>query len=101
MERDRPYYSLRKVKNLANSGEWIINANARTTAKDDFGWNRDDIKKAVSKLQQKHFYKSATRYDDPGIYVDYYKAYQLMGEDVYLHFRVEDDCLIICSFKEI
>ncbi len=99
--RNKPYYSLRRVKNIAVNGKCIINAKARSTARKDFGWNQADIKKAFLKLQQKHFYKSATKYDNPKIYVDYYKAYQLMGENVYIHFRVEEDCLIICSFKEI
>ena len=92
---------MRKVRDIVRNGKCIINANARLTAKTDFGWNQADIKKAFSKLQQKHFCKSATKYDNPSIYVDYYKAYQLMGENVYIHFRVEDECLVICSFKEI
>ena len=101
MVRDKPYYSLRKVKNIANHGQCIINAKAHFTAKRDFGWNQSDIKKAFSKLQLKHFFKSTTKYDNPSIYVDYYKAYQLMHENIYIHFRVEDECLVICSFKEI
>ena len=101
MTRDKPYYSLARVRGLALAGECVINAKARTTARNDFGWDQADIKKAISKLQSKHFYKSDTKYDDPTIYVDYYKADNLMGEKVYIHFRVEDDCLIVCSFKEI
>jgi len=101
MVRDKPYYSLAKVRKLAVSGKCNVNTKARTTAQNDFGWDQVDIKKAISKLQHKHFHKSDTKYDNPGIYVDYYKAENLMGENVYIHFRIEDDCLIICSFKEI
>jgi hypothetical protein len=101
MVRNSPYYSLNKVRQLASTGKCIINTKARKTARDDFGWSQSDVKKAISKLQVKHFYKSDTKYDNPGVYVDYYKANGLMGENVYIHFRIEDDCLIICSFKEI
>ena len=101
MSRTKPYYSLAKVKKLAVSGSCVINAKARETARNDFGWDQRDIKKAVSRLQHKHFYKSASKYDNPEVYVDYYKAANLMGENVYIHFRIEDDRLIICSFKEI
>lgn len=101
MTRTKPYYSLAKVKKLATSGPCTINVKARETARNDFGWDQRDIKKAISKLQHKHFHKSDTKYDTPGVYVDYYKAGNLMGERVYIHFRIENNCLIICSFKEI
>ena len=101
MVRTKPYYSLAMVKELAGSGACIINAKARETARNDFGWDQGDIKKSISMLRHKHFYKSESRYDDPEVYVDYYKAWGLMGENVYMHFRIEDNRLIICSFKEI
>lgn len=101
MVRDRPYYSLKKVKFLVSEKKCSINDNARRTARKDFGWGAADIKKALSRLQPKHFYKSDSKYDDPTVYVDYYKARDLMGENLYIHFRIEKGCLIICSFKEI
>lgn len=101
MVRNKPYYSLKKVRNLALNGECVSNSNARLTARNDFGWNQTDVKKAISKLQHKHFYKSDNKYDNPSIYVDYYKARDLMNENIYIHFRIENECLIICSFKEI
>ena len=37
--------------------------------------------------------------------VDYYKAWNMMGEQVYIHFRIDDkedgQFLVICSFKRI
>jgi len=80
---------------------YIIHERARKNAKQDFGWHRQDIKNAILKLQRKHFHKSTSKYDNPKIYVDYYKAYGLVGEDVYIHFRIENNRLIICSFKRI
>ncbi len=101
MQRDKPYYSLKRVRQLTVSDSLIINMKARNTARNDFGWNHDDIKKAILQLKNMHFYKSSTKYDDPSIYVDYYKAKGLMGENVYIHFRIEEDTIVICSFKEI
>ncbi|MFT5700259.1 MAG: hypothetical protein ACI8ZB_003131 [Desulforhopalus sp.] len=99
--RNKPYYGLKTVKQLVSNKRVVINQNARRTALKDFGWKQLDIQKSLLKLQPKHFYKSDYKYDDPSIYVDYYKAYGLMGEDVYIHFRIEDNYLIICSFKEV
>lgn len=101
MVRDQPYYSLKKAKRLAQKGEWLINKKARNTAREHFGWRYTDIKKAFLKLQPKHFYKSDRKYDNPEIWIDFYKAEDLMGENIYLHFRIEDNKLVICSFKEI
>ncbi len=100
MQRDKPYYSLKLVRKLVVDN-CFINTKARNTARNDFGWNQNDIQKAILKLRNIHFYKSNTKYDNPSIYVDYYKAKDLMGENVYIHFRIEDEVLIICSFKEI
>ena len=100
--RDRPYYSLRQVYGLIHSGDYIIDEeSARQPAKDDFGWDSKDIKAAILKLRAKHFHKSAEHYTITGIKVDYYKARGLMGEDVYIHFHIEDGQLIIASFKRI
>ena len=105
MVRDRPYYSLKKVKALVEKNIFI-NRRARFTAKEDFGWDNKEIKRALLRLQPKDFYKRAPKYDNPAIYVDYYKAWNLFSEEVYIHFRIEkdeagEDCLIICSFKRI
>ncbi len=97
----RAYYGLRQIKALVCSGDYFVTKGARGFAKKDFGWTLDDIKKAMCRLQPKHFYKSAEHWDNPSIYVDYYKAYGLMGENVYTHFRIDDGKLIIDSFKEI
>ena len=98
---DTPYYGLGQIKRLISSGNFDVTKGARVTAKKKFGWNTEDIKKALCKLQPKHFHKSAENWDDPSIYVDYYKARGLMGENVYTHFHIEEGTLIISSLKEI
>jgi len=71
------------------------------SAEDAFGWNLEDIKNALMRLMPKHWYKSEPRYDNPKIWVDYYRARDIMGENIYTHFYVEEDILIIDSFKEL
>lgn len=101
MSRSRPYYSFRLIRNCIDSGNYSIKVGARKTAKDDFGWLQADILAAMKQLKLYHYHKTETRYDNPSVYVDYYKARNLRGEDVYIHFRIEDGELIICSFKSI
>lgn len=71
------------------------------SAEDAFGWNLEDIKNALMRLMPKHWYKSEPRYDNPEIWVDYYRARNIMGENIYTHFYVEEDILVIDSFKEL
>jgi hypothetical protein len=102
MKTPSAFYSLKQVKRLIQTdGGFRIRNQAKDTAFKHFSWRTDKIKKAFLKLQPKHFYKRGVKYDNPGIAVDYYKAYGLMGEDVYIHFRIEEGVLIICSFKRI
>jgi hypothetical protein len=102
MIHTKAYYSLKLVKKLISTeGCHRIRETARKTAYVDFGWKAKDIKRAFLKLQPEHFYKCGAKYDNPKIHVDYYKAYGLLNENVYIHFRIEYDVLIICSFKRI
>jgi len=71
------------------------------SAEDAFGWNLEDIENALMRLMPKHWYKSEHRFDNPKIWVDYYRARNIMGENIYTHFYVEEDILIIDSFKEL
>lgn len=98
---NEPHYSLKKIKKFISNGDFLITNRAKNDAKNDFGWDLKAIKNAILSLQKKHFHKSKENWDDPSIYVDYYKARGLMGENVYLHFHVEKNKLIINSFKEI
>lgn len=98
-----PFYSLPEVKKLVRDGAVLIRRNALDGARDAFGWNSDDILDALRRLQVKHFHKSAVSRINPQRVLDFYKARRLKGENVYIHFYVDDDTgkLIINSFKEI
>ena len=101
MIRDKAYYSKKQIRNLIRIGNVQITEQARMSAQDDFGWDIDDICKAILALPIKSCYKSETRYGNPKIWVDYYRDYDLKGENVYTHFYIDSNNLIIDSFKEI
>lgn len=102
----KPHYKLSLVKKLATEGFVEINKNARTTANNDFGWKREQIIQALKRLRVSDFHKTEPKYDSQQrVMVDYYKALNIMDEQVYTHFRIEKrenrEYLIICSFKRI
>jgi len=99
--RNTPYHGLRIIKRLMNEGRCEITDDAVRGALKSFGWEISEIRKAILKLQPKHFYKTEKHFSNPGIYVDYYKARGLMGENVYIHLHVDNGFLVIESFKEI
>ena len=99
--RDKPYYGLGQIRRFVLSGKFEIDDRAKKSAEKAFGWNKNDIKNALLKLQPKHFDKSVQRWSNPEIYQDSYRARGLMGENVYTHFHIEDNTLTIESFKEI
>ena len=102
----KPHYHLSTVRELVNEGRVEIQERARQNAMACFGWRKDDILRAFKRLRLVDFYKTEPKYDSlQGVMVDYYKAQNLMGEKVYIHFRVDRRCdgniLVICSFKRI
>ena len=101
MIRDKPYYSKKRIRALICQGKIQVTQGARKSAKDDFWWSVDDICKAMLALKTTQCYKSEPRYQNPKIHVDYYRAHNIKGENVYTHFYIDDNTLIIDSFKEL
>jgi hypothetical protein len=99
----KSYYRLDEVKQLVRTGNYIIRSNVFLTAYADFGWGRADIEDAILRLQRKNFYKAEQSKVSRRTVLDYYKAYGLKNEDVYLHFYIDDDKgeLVINSLKRI
>lgn len=98
--RTKPYYSKKQLSDLIKKGKVSFRQRAIEGAKKSFGWKKDHIKKAIIKLPQQNCYKSEPRFNNPKIWVDYYRAPDIFGEHVYTHFYVENGILIIDSFKE-
>lgn len=98
-----PLYPLDEIKNLVVEDRIVIRSNALRTALDDFEFEMDDIKKAISLLQLKHFYKSENSKIIDRLILDVYKARNLLGENIYTHLYIDDNSgqLIINSFKRL
>jgi hypothetical protein len=102
-KRTGPFYSLGRVKGLVNAGHYVIRAEAKDTAGKAFGWGESDMRDALMKLQPSHFYKPGISNFEPHFPIDFYKARGLKGENVYIHFYIDDETnlLMVDSFKEI
>jgi len=103
--RNVPYYTLEEISERITDGDVIFTRDARDGAAHAFGWDTDDMLEALSKLESKHFFKTENAYWDKSIAFDYYKARNLMGENVYIHFFIDDKSskpkLVVNSFKGI
>ena len=101
MQRNKAFYSKKRLRGLIQTGAVNIESNALKSARDDFGWGYQSICDALLKIPVNCCYKSETRYDNPEIWVDYYRAENIMGENIYTHFYIENENLIIDSFKAL
>ncbi len=101
MKRNKAYYSKKLIRDLIKDDKIRITQKALLKAMDDFGWDVYGICSALLALSIEDCYQSQPRYQNPSIFVDYYRAYGLKGENVYTHFFVEDGILVVDSFKEI
>jgi len=99
--RPRSFYELSEVIQKIDSGQFTIRKNAAQRAFDDFGWETDEIIKALKLLKEKHFCKSIASDRNPLWVFDVYKA-RLFGEKVYIHLYIDNTKgrLIINSFKQ-
>lgn len=97
----KSYYPLTEVMQKIDTGQCDIRKNAEDCALHDFGWNRDEIIKALKLLEEKHFCKSIASPRNPLWVYDVYKS-RLLGENVYIHLYIDDteERLIINSFKK-
>lgn len=101
--RNKPYYSLAKVRQLCAEGKVLFEGKAADDAHYCFGWDHSDILEAIKKIKHIHFYKSEESRLSPEIMLDVYHARQIKGEDIYTHFYIDmqTDQLVINSFKEL
>ena len=94
-----PEIDLADVKKYIRDERYILTNSARIGAEQSFGWYENNIIKAILALKKSDFSRSVKHYTDPSIWVDHYESDNLLGEKVYMHFHVEEDRLIIPSFK--
>lgn len=113
MSSSKPFYDLKIVKEKINNGEVLIRSNALESARWDFGWGPEEIKRCFLRLnprdykknrEKNHFFKTEAHWTKPHTMMDYYKAKKILdGENVYIHFYIRNgDCtLVVSSFKEL
>ena len=101
-EKPKSCYPLRQVGEKLSTNMVRIRGNALSSALKDFGWESADIIDALKKLTPDHYDKTDPSEKKPGIMLDFYRAANIKGENIYTHFYIDDQTgfLIINSFKE-
>ena len=95
MEKFNPSYSLSEFKN----SDFKITITAQRTAR-DLGFNIDGVKRVVSTMELKHFYKSMTSYANHKIWQD---VYHVPYGDLILYVKFTQNVIsefTLLSFKE-
>ena len=95
MEKSNPSYSLTEFKN----SNFRITITAQTTAA-KLGFDDNDIRKVVSTMELKHFYKSMTSYANHKIWQD---VYHVPCENMILYVKFTQNVIsefTLLSFKE-
>lgn len=90
-----------EVMQKIDADQCDIRQNASDCAFDHFGWETDDIIKALKLLKEKHFSHSIPSARNTYWVFDVYKA-RLLGEKVYIHLYIDDTRhrLVINSLKK-
>ena len=95
MEKFNPTYSLTEFKN----SDFRMTLTAQRTAA-NLGFDDDDVKKVVSTMELKHFYKSMTSYANHKIWQD---VYHVPYGDLILYVKFTQEVIsefTLLSFKE-
>ena len=99
--RPTSYYELAEIKTLAQTpGAVVIRPDAALDALSQFGWEGDDVLRAIGRLRRQDFVKTDPSQKVPGRLLDFYRA-SMEGEKFYTHFYVDSQGrLIINSFHK-
>ena len=95
MEKFNPSYSLSEFKN----SNFEMTKTVRKTAA-DLGFNKEGIRKVISTMELKHFYKSMTSYTNHKIWQD---VYHVPYGDLVLYVKFTQNVIsefTLLSFKE-
>lgn len=99
-KRNCPSHPLKRVKELLGSGAYRIKGNAQRTAKDDLGFEEEDIRNCLLSLGSAHFAGTNEHQWLPHVMVDHYRL-SFRGQKVYLHLYIDSqgDLVVVNSFK--
>ncbi len=96
--RPSGYYRLEEIRALIQAGAAYVNPDAALDAMREFGWETDDVLRAVSRLKPINFRKTDPSRVLPSLFLDFYQA-SMEGQTFYTHFYVSArGHLIINSF---
>lgn len=95
-----PAYDLKEVKRLVREDHLDMRGESLRTARQDFDWGPEDVKRFLLGLRGLHFCKRAPAEHWDTDWLDVYRA-EMFGHKVYTHFFVDDqgELVIVNSFK--
>ena len=93
------YHDLAEVKKKIKAGQFVINDDVLNDARLEFGWNKNDILYAYSKLKPEDCCDTDHSKIKYLMVVDTYEA-NIRNEDIYTHFYINAGMVIINSFHK-
>jgi motility quorum-sensing regulator / GCU-specific mRNA interferase toxin len=100
VEKKKPHYSLREIKNLIKEGKVVITRNSQKTAGSIYGFDFDQIIEVVINLDSSDFYKSMTSHNDNKLWHDVYKK-RTSSDYFYIKLQILQDDALVISFKGV
>ena len=100
MEKRKPHFWLKDVKELIEANQCTLTVKARQTAH-SIGFSDTDVTEVVATLESKDFFKSMTSNYNPNVWQDVYKK-KIKGLRLYIKLQitqVDDQSVLILSFK--
>ena len=96
-----PFHDLTYVKHSIRRGEYDIREDVSDKAFEAFGWDDEDVKRAILGLKSEDFQASRQSLHIPGAMVDSYTGLGRQEENYYIHFYIHPDTgrVIINSCK--
>jgi len=97
-EKRKRTYSLKKVRTLIEQNKKINPGIPVISSINDMGFSVYEAHQEITKLENRHFYKSMTQYSNNKVWLDVYKK-EIKGIPVYIKFKLLEDRFLLTSFK--
>lgn len=96
--RDRPEYSLRRIREMAGQGK-VRYLSARVTMDvENLGFTPDDVHECLGALEAKHF-RGSVRYEGSRVWLDEYliscSGQRDISDNLYIKLKLDRDCIWI------
>mgnify|MGYP001611508598 CR=1 FL=1 len=100
MEKARPTYDLKAIKNALGSAEALAITRTALQSAASLGFDRGGIAAVIRSIDRKMFYKSMTSFADHGVWQD---VYHVPADGLVLYVKFQADLVTeftVMSFKE-